>query len=983
VALTLITGPANAGKAELVFTGLRADLARGGAPWLVVPSAADARHYRQELAAGGVVLGVRVAQFRDLCEELARRARIAGGPIDELARERILHALRTTPERAVRARGYVRELARFVSELERVHVTPRRLHTALDAWQRSEPGAARDALAAAALYERYAAALCEMGRVDTDLRSARALDALRETPARWHTPGAPATAVFFYGFDDLTALQLDTVETLARVVDAPVTVALAFEPGRIAFAEPAATFQTLLPLAREHIAVPAASRYYAPAARGALGHLERRLFEPGGGEGDDARVGPADAIRLLEGGGERAELELVAAEIKALLDGGMQPREIALVHREPESIASTLAEVLDAEGVPFSLTRASRFAQTALGRGLTALLRCALASGDQHDLLAWLRTPGVIERAELVDDFERQVQRAGARSAAQARRLWEQQRWPLSTLDRLRAAAARGAPALIDCVEKELWRLFCNPHHGAAPELDAPERDEAAAFRAATAALAALRELVEQSSGPPLLADPAELVELLEELRIEPQSVGASDAVPVLRPLELRARRVRALFLCGLQERVFPAAAKSPPLLSEQERRSLAEVSGLSLERPRDWLARERYLLYACVSRPEELLVLSWHSTDDDGNATARSLFVDDVCDLFDERLFEARSRRPLGALAALAAPAQRDRGVEEADLFGGLSDARVLDELGAGRPWSASALTTFARCPVRWFVEQLLRPEQIEPDGEPLACGRAIHAVLKDVLDSLRKELGSARIVPEHLSRARALAAEAIERACSEAPLSPLPEQSAGLRRRLASDVDRYLEHAARAGGSLEPSHLELSFGLGGEGTENDLEHARALPELDLGEGLRVRGRIDRIDVGQQGEAVVYDYKRRGGASAPPGEKWVEEGSFQVALYMRAARDLLGLRPVGGFYQPVTGEDLRARGALAAGVDAPCMKSDRREQSELDALVEETLSRVRDAASRASAGKLEPRPRTCSATGQGCMYPTICRCER
>jgi ATP-dependent helicase/DNAse subunit B len=982
VALTLITGPANAGKAELVFAGLRADLAHGGAPWLIVPSAADARHYRQELAGGGAVLGVRVAQFRDLCEELARRARIAGGPIDDLARERILYASRTAAQGAVRGRGYVRELARFVAELERMHITPRRLRSAVEAWERSEPGAARDALGAAALYERYTAALGEMGCVDADLRSARALDALREAPARWRTPGAPATAVFFYGFDDLTALQLDAIETLARVVDAPVTVALAFEPGRVAFAEPAATFQTLLPLAREHIAVPAASRYYAPAARAALGHLERQLFEPGECDGDDARVDPADAIRLLEGGGERAELELVATQIKALLDGGMRAQEIALVHREPESIASTLAEVLGAQGIPFSLARSGRFAQTALGRGLNALLRCALASGDQNDLLAWLRTPGVIERAELVDDFERQVQRVGARSALHARQLWEQQHWPLSTLDRVHAAAARGRLALIDCVEKELWRLFCNPRRGAAPELDAPERDEAAAFRAATAALAAFRELVERSSGPPLLADPAELVELLEQLRIEPHSTGPSDAVPVLRPLELRARRVRALFLCGLQESVFPAAAKSPPLLSEEERRSLAEASGLSLERPRDWLARERYLLYASASRPEELLVLSWHCADDDGNATARSLFVDDVCDLFDERLVETRARRPLGALGTLAQldpPAAGDRGLEEADRLGALSDARVLDELGVDRPWSASSLTTFARCPVRWFVEQLLRPEQIEPEGEPLACGRAIHTVLKDVFDSLRQELGSARITPEHLPRARAWAAEAIERACSEAPLSPLPEQSAGLRRRLASDIERYLEHAAHAGGSLEPCHLELSFGLGGEA----VEHARALPELDLGEGVRVRGRIDRIDVGQQGEAVVYDYKRRGGASAPPGEKWAAEGSFQVALYMRAARDLLGLRPVGGFYQPVTGEDLRARGALAAGVDAPCMKSDRREQNELDALIEETLSRVRDAASQASAGKLEARPRTCSATGQGCMYPTICRCER
>jgi RecB family exonuclease len=152
-------------------------------------------------------------------------------------------------------------------------------------------------------------------------------------------------------------------------------------------------------------------------------------------------------------------------------------------------------------------------------------------------------------------------------------------------------------------------------------------------------------------------------------------------------------------------------------------------------------------------------------------------------------------------------------------------------------------------------------------------------------------------------------------------------------------------------------------------------------LPALDIGGGVRVCGRIDRIDRGRDCEAVVYDYKRRGGPSAPVGEKWMARRSLQVALYMRAARELLGVSAAGGFYQPVTGDDLRARGALAEGVEAPCMKGDRYEPAELEALVEEVISLARDSASLAAAGALEPRPHTCSPSGQGCMYPTICRC--
>jgi ATP-dependent helicase/DNAse subunit B len=983
VPLTLITGPANAGKAELVFEGVREDLARGGAPWLIVPRAADARHYRRELAGEAVALGVRVALFDDLSEEMARRARVGACMIDALARERVVAALLAQSRGSGVERGYARELSRLVGELERTHVTPARLRKALEAWERSQPGAASAGHVLSEVYGRYERAMRDAGLMDVDARNAHTLDALRESPALWRAPGAPETAVFFYGFDDLTVVELDAIETLACLVDAPVTVALTYEAGRVAFADRAGSFQVLLPWASKHLEVPPGDRHYAPEARRALGHLERRLFEPDGARGGagGARVDPEEAIRALEGGGERAELELVAAEIRALLDSGVPAREIALVHRTPEALVSVLPEVLRAHSIPFSLRRRVELVQSALGRGLLGLLRCALLEGEARDLLTWLRTPGVVRHPELVDRLEVRVALSGARTAAQARTLWEEERWSLDAIDRIAGEAERGGAALVACVERELRSLFCAPRSGEARELGEYERDEASAFREASGALASLRELIERLPRMKLLEHPAELIAVLEEVTFPAGGEAAEDAVPVLRPHELRARRVRALFLCGLQERVFPAPAMAPAFLGEQERRGLAEASGLVLEAPRDWLARERYLLYSCLSRPEELLVLSWHTADDDGEPSSCSLFVDDVCDLFDERLLEERRRRPLGAIDASAiAEAETVALGERADAR--LSDERVLAALGSEHVWSASSLGAYASCPVRWFVEHLLRPDGLEPESEPLASGRLIHEVLAEVMETLRREHGSARLDRSLLGRAREIATEAIEHSCAESPLSLLPEQNAGLRRRLEADIDRFLEQAADEESALEPTHLELAFGLAGIDADAEDRDGRALPPLDLGGGVRVRGRIDRIDIGRDSEAVVYDYKRRGGVSSPGGERWMVRRSLQVALYMRAARDLLGVRTVGGFYQPITGEDLRARGALAEGVEAPCMKSDRYEPEELEGLLEEVVGLARESASLAAEGALEPRPHTCSPSGQGCMYPTICRCS-
>ena len=98
-----------------------------------------------------------------------------------------------------------------------------------------------------------------------------------------------------------------------------------------------------------------------------------------------------------------------------------------------------------------------------------------------------------------------------------------------------------------------------------------------------------------------------------------------------------------------------------------------------------------------------------------------------------------------------------------------------------------------------------------------------------------------------------------------------------------------------------------------------------RSLPALELGDGLdrvRVRGMIDRVDTDGHGHAVVRDYKsgarRQGWAAA----NWAAERQLQVALYMLVVRELVGLEPVGGFYQPLRGDDLRARGAFVKGTD-------------------------------------------------------------
>jgi PD-(D/E)XK nuclease superfamily len=313
------------------------------------------------------------------------------------------------------------------------------------------------------------------------------------------------------------------------------------------------------------------------------------------------------------------------------------------------------------------------------------------------------------------------------------------------------------------------------------------------------------------------------------------------------------------------------------------------------------------------------------------------------------------------------------------------LSDPLVLEELRSRRFWSASSLQTWASCPARWFMESFLSASDLSPEAEPLARGGLAHVALRETFEGLRSEFGSARLLPEALPRARALLSDALSRHSGDRPLSVFPERVPPASRRLSADLLRYLDHAASwaaddsassFGGAtaLEPTFFELGFGFDDE--------PDGLPALDLGDGVLVRGRIDRIDVSPDGAAVVYDYKN---SVALPPDKWLGERSFQLALYMRAAASLPGVTVVGGLYQPLSGRDLRARGVLAAGagVDLPLVRGDAREPADVESLLDEVVASARSAALEARAGALSPRPSTCGYGGSGCMYPSLCRSGR
>ncbi len=140
----------------------------------------------------------------------------------------------------------------------------------------------------------------------------------------------------------------------------------------------------------------------------------------------------------------------------------------------------------------------------------------------------------------------------------------------------------------------------------------------------------------------------------------------------------------------------------------------------------------------------------------------------------------------------------------------------------------------------------------------------------------------------------------------------------------------------------------------------------------------------IDRVDVdpGSGRQAIVRDYKSGARRDEWQGARWRTDSQLQVALYMLAVRQLMGLEPVAGLYQPLGGNDLRGRGVYLrdAGVGDRLVATDAREPAELDDELHDASARAVELTHRLRTGALEPCPQTCSR--QGCAYPGICRSE-
>jgi len=1003
MSLTVVSGPPGSGREARILERFEAVVDLD--PVLVAPTRDDVDRLERELCRRGSsgLLGGSVTSFPGLFREVARATGSSGPPAlsrmqrvwlaRAAARSTSLRQLRRSAARA----GFAPALEALIADLQAAGLDAAGLSIA--AAELADGSSERELAALFAAYESYRD---ELGFDDEHGAAARATATLRSQPSAWR--GRP---VLLLGFDDLTRQQIELVEALSRAAE--VLVAITFELGRPALQARAKLRGELVDELGATAEPPLPRRAPEPGAE-TLHHLERHLFEA-----DPPLAAPDGSLQLLEGAGERSEAELIGRRIARLLADGAAPDEIAVTVRNPDRQAPLIARVLAGLGIPVAPEARLPLPATATGSALLELLAIAGEDGTAAQVISFLRGP-VRARPESVDWLERATLRGRLETAAEALEAWrggerDRRIWELDALEEARDDPGELSRTLsriaADIAERPHLRSGLVPSSGPAVEL-----------RAAAEIARALEEAALLGALAPA---PVEVAELLSHVRVPLWRGGTEGRVRILSPYRLRATRLRHLFVAGLLDGSFPARTPPDPLLADERR------GELGLPSRSDPAAEERYLFYSCIARPETRIHLAYPASDESGTPLPRSPFVDEVRSLLspaapsdpaddeleaslatrsapedvvpapEEATSERELARALAALgpraeplaSALELPGDLRRSVlaeldgarlalEAASAPGPLSHPDVLAALAAEHPYGASTLEEYDTCPYRWFVGHELDPRPLGPDPEPLEDGGLVHEVLEHLYRSPPAD-GSGP-GPDDVERWTGAARELV-RAVAEERGWDLAQSQARIRiARFDAVLARFLHRDAASVGPLrpDPDLLEASFGRGPDD---------AFPAADLG-GFSLHGRIDRIDVSEDGRALIRDYKLSSKVVA--GKKLIEEGKLQMPLYLLAARGF-GVEPIGGLYSPLgASREDRPRGLLNKEHKGTLLPAETRfhygtdflEPEELDEILEGARSRAAEIVAGMRTGTVTRAPRGGECPSWCGMAP-ICRIER
>jgi len=675
-------------------------------------------------------------------------------------------------------------------------------------------------------------------------------------------------------------------------------------------------------------------------------------------------------IRLAERRDRADEVRSIAQEVRDLLAANVRPDEITVAFPDLASAVPYVEEVFPDFALPYTASGGRPLSASPLVQALLSVLAVPARGYRREDVVALMTSPylpnaGGCELDVLSREARITAGNWDGRLVALVSALEDERARPDSAKSRLTAKiaavgaareAVRGLFADLSVLEGtktvrehlaayrsllKRWQAPVMPAEGE-PDLREDEARDLEGFIGTLAALDRVSRLFPEEKVA-LLEFSAMLTLLLAGTRTGRRRHG--NAVRVVGVREVAHLSVPYLFVGDLVEGTMPRLTTRLTFTTDAETRRLATRS------KEDILREERYHFTAALLAARTRVSLSYPAADGT-TPLVRSGFVDAVREAFspetwgnsdfpDSRL--AAARRAGALLARREVPAVmpppltlreavRRLNVENYHRKGGydspydgmLGDdpavvAALAERFGDGAVFSVTALETYADCPFRFYLERVLGLAPLPPADPDLTAqerGALVHRIAYRFYSGWKCD-GNGPVTdaccPDALRRILDAGREEAERFTFETPawaadkelLLGSPAAGRGL-------LERFLRHEAEVAASrFVPHAFEVSFGLPVAPGEVDAASVPDPVAVPLGDAtIRLRGRVDRVDVMPDGRFMITDYKT--GSSHHRLKDIMAGKALQLPLYLRAVETLTGREGVAGTYYTLRRGEVR-----------------------------------------------------------------------
>jgi ATP-dependent helicase/nuclease subunit B len=905
--------------------------------------------------------------------------------------------------------GFLEKMSDFVGELKESLVSLEDLRKGVAKLKKTFPETAEKYETLLQIHEAYEKRLTALGYRDRR----DALSLLKEIPAGKKGKAHRFRHLFLDGFFDFSPSQLEFLRWLSERSER-VTLTLSVDPSRKEeglFEIPFETLKELEALGFE--VVPFEGKTNERATSPELRQIEANLFRE---EAKAGALSTPETLLILEATGIRGEVEMIAREIrKRVRAGNLNFSDIAVILRRIGEYQEMIRTVFRDFEIPVEIHERERLRDTALARTAASFFRVLLDDWKREDLFNFLKS-SYVERnyghvcsleirsldLGIVGGRERWLKEigdplfdkiAGCQEKTQEERPVNE--WIRFTRDFLRSFGLTKIPFETDEATRRDFATL--------------KRFESLLEEIRRACLPAGRQPSGQNRKMRFETFAREFLGLLE---VDLFSLHDRDKnrVQVYDVSLSRQKEYKVVFLAGLLEKFFPAEIREDPILSDRERR----VLGLKERLPRQ--ALERYFFYLGLTRAREALVLSYPRFDLEGHEALPSFYVDEVKKLFSGEL--PKRSYPVSQSLPRLEDAVEEREVE-AHLIEGLfkrggarekkaraltlglynrllgrpsfqalfprilfdTTAQIRDEriraafLPKGGIFNPTSFQTYGGCPYRYFASRVLGLEEMEEGIDPREVGILLHKVLetywRERVEKKKKEL-------EDLEKAKAFVTEKLEALLKEKPLSGERKYRVELKvAEMKEWLSRMVKKEIEEGSPLKPlapRHFEFGFGF----NPKEVDYLRLFDPHR--EDLKLRGKIDRIDVDPSGKyAVVIDYKTGGSFKRQD----LEFGrALQLPLYLLAIQKLLKLKPVAGEIYKI--RDAKSSGFYAKEaleeIGVKVRSKNVLSQKEFDQVIERAVRFAFKYADGITKAEIPVRPRDCD---KNCPFPSVCRIEK